>query len=216
MASNQSPQEIVRDLEIKLPVNDMYSEGYPAWQIIKPYLFFKLRQQSYSESSHKSLKLSWAFSQLITFITCLPLLFKKRKNLIISNSYENRVIDGENKNKLFFKLIEGFGDDYVLLERPVIGSRLSDHVNRIPVLPLMGLNKLVSYLINVSISEENLLKEEIKHLGINFNYTKPLKEFHSYRLILRPLMRIIHPKIIYLSDYYNTFNLAVIAVAREM
>ncbi len=123
---------------------------------------------------------------------------------------ENRSIDGTQLNKIFFQLLQRFDNQATLLEKPVTLIPLSSHPTRIGLLPLVFICKLLA-----SVCSKVVPHRSIPEIDKQLPTSRILWEFSIYQFFLRCYFAYHRPKIILLSNYYNTFNLALIHVARQ-
>lgn len=208
-----SPLERIKELECSLPVNELDFKGLPTWAILKPYLFDAIRKTDYQHNvstSHLFTKVLWGIKQLALFLLEVPRLAKRNPIVISTNSLENRPIAGKLCNKIFFQFIHTFQDRVTLLEKPVTHVALSDHSERIGLLPVVLACKILAKIL-----ARLLPRHTLETIDSKIPTSALLWEFSLYRGFWRFFFAYHRPKIVLLSNYYNTFNLSLISVSRE-
>ncbi len=211
-----TPQERIQALEMQLPVDDIKVRNLPIWPIIKPYIFFNLRQAGFTQKLKKIPKqklIFWGIGQSLSLLGSVFSYLKKCDILISSNSLENREIGTRSRNKIFFEIINTYKQRTSYFERPVFLAPLSKEKGIIPLLPLVVISKVFGRLGKPLVPDE--FKAKLKAQGFKVNADRLVHEFFFYRAFWRFTLALKKPKVIFITDYYNVCHLGLIRAAKE-
>lgn len=214
-------------LESQFDFNAVRVNGESIWPVLRIYYFFKLRDLKVANHvSDNQVFFKRVAQRLKSFLRgfgqfLIKLLVFRDGYLCFSDSFELRLIEQKVQNKLFFSLFKKLGENqFLYFEKPVDskyfkGSPSEPSSISTSFLDLMAV--IGSYFQkSPAIENEHILIAAERDLGFNINYKKLVKVLMAYRAITGYLFKLLRPKAVFVSDYYNLFHLSVCHSANKL
>jgi len=211
--------DFIKEVETSYDVKTIKANDIEIWPYLRSIYFGHL---DYNNFNYKNLSIKYKpknffFNSFYGFNN----LFKKQTYTLFSNNRELRYKNGLYIHKLADYLFSLLGRNNVLsIENPTTSSHRP--ISKLSMKNVISLNlfTLMSFLnpfhLKIIFNNEEILKEINKKYGLSIDYRKKVKKFIAYRSLFILFFKIKKPKLVFVSDYYNLINQAVIHAARTL
>jgi hypothetical protein len=198
--------ERFKQIEINYEVESIKAKGQSVWPLIRFYLFVNYQSQVIPFQS-KNLGIARKRKLIAQFFYGFTSYFRKHDYLAFSDSSERKLVDGKWVDKTVDYILENL-PDALLIELPLPAHYKKSEIPTTFVaskLPLYALAKIYTalFLRKIKIENENILKDVIKELNINFDYLSILKKNIAQYKIGRILAYIYKPRWVIIQPSYT-------------
>lgn len=148
-------------------------------------------------------------------------LFSKKPFLFFGDSLDVKMIHGRNRNKLMYAAIESLGTQQVHYFEKQLGETFFRDRDESLICTSTSAMDFLAYLISYILlppkfNGEDLFKSIENELGVQLPHKRLLRLFLAYRLVYGALLRIKGPRKVFLTDYYNVSNMALVSVCHDL
>jgi len=213
----------IKEVENKYNVSSITVNGVQVWPFLRTAYYFKYNEfYKFSElNRNKSKNIFAKLKRVKNVFYGLENLTRKYDYLILSDTFEKRLIDNKYIDKIAEYLMFELGKDNVLLiENPANGvhyKRSEISINNIISLDLFQVfcyPRLLSKRLDIN--NEQILKEINRTYQLDINYLILISSFFCYAKWFDFFYKIYNPKIIFINCYYSLPHQAAIFSANKI